>query len=121
MENDEGIFKCVEREVFEETNLRVKPKKIAYLEELIDEETYICKIWVICSIIGGELCLCNLEAKENFLKNAQFFSIVELKKIKVYPEFIKTILLEDYKEGFPQIKYVGFHKDNIGELPPNNC
>ncbi|MCR4433284.1 MAG: NUDIX hydrolase [Caldiserica bacterium] len=121
LENDEGIFKCVEREVFEETNLIVKPNKIAYLEELIDDDKYICKIWVICSIIGGTLGLCNLEAEESFLQDAKFFSFGELKNIKVYPDFIKTTLWEDYKEGFPQIKYVGFRKDNMGKFPPNNC
>ncbi len=46
IEGDEGIFHAVEREVWEETNLRVAAKRIAYVEELIDEGNAICKFWV---------------------------------------------------------------------------
>jgi ADP-ribose pyrophosphatase YjhB (NUDIX family) len=120
LENDEGIFKCVEREVFEETNLKVKPHKIAYIEELIDEDTYICKIWVVCSIIGGTIDLRNLNPNESFVQDAKFFSFEELQNIKLYPDFLKTYLWEDFKEGFPLIKYVGFRKDILKSHSPSN-
>lgn len=122
VENDEGIFKCVEREVFEETNLIVKPRKIAYIGELIDDNTYICKIWVICAIIDGTIGLRNLDANESFLQDAKFLSFEEIQNKKVYPDLIKTTLWDDYKKGFPKIKYIGFRKDNIGSnTSPNSA
>ncbi len=110
LKKDEGIFKGVEREVFEETNLKVKPDKIVYIEELIDENTYVCKIWVLCPIMGGTIDLCNLDADENHVQGVKFFSREEIQNLKVYPELIKTTLWEDYREGFPIIKYIGFHR-----------
>jgi ADP-ribose pyrophosphatase YjhB (NUDIX family) len=46
VEGNEGILKTAEREVFEETNLKVTAERIAYIEDFIDQGRYVCKFWV---------------------------------------------------------------------------
>ena len=53
IKGDEGIFKAAEREVWEETNLKVNAQKIAYVEDFIDNDKYVCKFWVYCRLEGG--------------------------------------------------------------------
>ncbi len=108
IEGDEGIFRAVEREVLEETNLKVKAEKIAYIEELMDEGKYICKFWVYCNFIQGELSTDHKGADEGFLQDAKFFSEEALCGMNAFPELVRNDLWKDLADGFPQIKYLGY-------------
>src|SRR5512140_2416032 len=65
IEGEEGIFKAAEREVWEETNLKVRAEKIAYVEDFIDEGNYVCKFWVVCDLVSGNLSLENKVISED--------------------------------------------------------
>ena len=110
VEGSEGIFKAAEREVFEETNLIVKSKRIAYIEDFIDEGIYICKFWVYCEFISGNLNLENKEIDEDFLIDTKFFSKEEIKKFNVFPSILKEDFWDDLETDFKNIKYLGFGK-----------
>ena len=108
IDGDEGILKAAEREVFEETNLQVKAKRIAYIEEFIDMGKYVCKFWVYCETEGGQLSIANKEENEDYLKDARFFSQAEIQHIKVFPSILKDQFWQDAQDNFPNVKYLGY-------------
>ncbi len=111
IEENEGIFRAVERELLEETNLQVKAEKIAYIEELIDEGKYVCKFWVYCSLIQGKLSTEHKVADEGFLIDARFFSAKELGGMVAFPEIVRDDLWKDLADGFSKIKYLGYKRN----------
>ena len=108
IDNDEGIFMAAKREVFEETNMKVKAKRIAYIEEFIDEGKYVCKFWVYCEMQSGKLSIENKDVGEDYLKDVRFFSQAEIKHIKVFPTILKDQFWQDAKGNFPHIRYLGY-------------
>ncbi len=107
VEGDEGFLRAAEREVFEETNLVVRAEKIAYVENLIDGDRYVCKFWVVCTLVSGELSLIYRDADESFLVDAGFFSKEQVSAMQVYPAILKERFWQDLEAGFPQIHYLG--------------
>ena len=107
VEGTEGFLKAAEREVLEETNLVVHAKKIAYIEDFIDEGRYVCKFWIYCELIGGELSITNRDADEVFLADVSFFSKDEIQTVDVFPPILKGAFWKDLADGFPQIRYLG--------------
>ncbi len=108
IKGNEGILRAVEREVFEETNLTVNAEKIAYIEELMDGDTYVCKFWVYCSLVQGELSTEHKDADEGFLQDAKFFSEEELRQMNAFPVIVKNELWQDMAQGFSKITYLGY-------------
>jgi ADP-ribose pyrophosphatase YjhB (NUDIX family) len=108
IESDEGIYKAAEREVLEETGLAVTAERIAYIEELIDEGNYVCKLWVYCNPGHGNLRTDYKDADETFLREAYFFSKDEIQNTNVFPPILKDSFWEDLSDGFSSIKYIGY-------------
>ncbi|MFN2216840.1 MAG: NUDIX domain-containing protein [Anaerolineales bacterium] len=108
IEGDEGIFKAAEREVWEETNLKVRAEKIAYVEDFIDNGKYVCKFWVYCTLLEGDPDIRNKGINENYLKDAGFFCREDIKEMEVFPAVLKNDFWIDLESGFPGIKYLGF-------------
>ncbi len=52
---DESTDRAVVREVFEETGIEVKPRKILFVEDLLSRQWRITKIWFLCDVLGGTL------------------------------------------------------------------
>jgi 8-oxo-dGTP diphosphatase len=112
VEGDEGIFTAVEREIWEETSLKVKAQRIAYIEELTDEGRYICKFWICCDRENGNLSIKHKAADEDFLTGARYFSKEELKGVNAYPSILKNDFWDDMQAGFETIKYLGYHHED---------
>jgi len=110
IEGDEGIFKAAEREVWEETNLLVSAAKIAYVEDFIDNDKYVCKFWVYCNFDGGKLAIKNKDINENYLKDAGFFSKEAVQLMDVFPAILKGAFWQHLAAGFPAITYLGFSR-----------
>lgn len=106
-EGNEGIFQCVKREIYEETNLKVIPEKIVYFEEILDEETYTCKFWLVCTLLSQEISLKNKENEETFLVDIDFFTKEQISSMNVYPKILKGIFWNDLNTGFKNIRYLG--------------
>ncbi len=45
------------------------------------------------------------------IKELKYFSKAELKNINVFPKILKEKIWEEYKKGFPQIKFIGIETD----------
>ena len=113
MKGEEGIFRCAEREVGEETGLKVRAEKIAYIEELIDEGHYVCKAWVVCRLVSGALSTAGRDVDEGYLQGAEFFSKAEVQNMVVYPTILKDTFWRDLEAGFPEIRYLGYSGQDI--------
>jgi 8-oxo-dGTP diphosphatase len=111
IEENEGIFRAVERELLEETNLKVKSERIAYIEEFMDEGKYVCKFWVYCSLVQGKLSTEHKCTDEGFLQDAKFFSEEELCGMNAFPEIVRNDLWKDLADGFSKIKYLGYKQN----------
>ncbi|MCJ7696365.1 MAG: NUDIX hydrolase [Anaerolineaceae bacterium] len=108
IEENEGIFRAAEREVLEETNLKVNAQKLVYIEEFMDEGKYVCKFWVLCNLDQGTLSIEHKDANETYLDDARFFSEEDLKGVNVFPEILKKDFWQDLSHNFPVIKYLGY-------------
>lgn len=108
VEGNEGILKAAEREVLQETNLTVNAERIAYIEDFIDGDKYVCKFWVYCGLTSGNLTTDNKDLDEPFLVDARFFSQEEVQDLNVFPPILKHEFWQDLEAGFQHIKYLGF-------------
>ncbi len=52
---EEGISETVVREVQEETGVTVRPVKPLIIEDLLGYEFKMCKIWLLCERVSGEV------------------------------------------------------------------
>jgi ADP-ribose pyrophosphatase YjhB (NUDIX family) len=103
IEADEGSFQATEREVREETNLTMKPERIAYVEGLIDDGRYVCKFWVVCHMINGCLGLEQKTAEEDCLQEVGFFSKEELQGMDAFPSTVKMFYGKVWTPDFPRL------------------
>lgn len=107
LEGSESILDCIRREVWEETNLEIKPGKILYIQEFVQPEYHFIKPFLLCEITGGKLSLKNNSADKNFLVEARFFGQKELAGRLVYPEILNEEFWQDLAAGFPEVRYLG--------------
>ena len=117
LEETESIFECGEREVKEETNLKVNLDKIIYIRQLIfhQQKANNIEIFMISLNHKGRMSIKGIVGKgedEHYIKQVKFFSKKELKNIKVFPPVIIEEMWEDYKKGFPAIKFLGVDDDS---------
>ena len=121
LKETESIFECGEREVKEETNLKVNLDKIVYIRQFIfhkQKENNI-DIYVTSSKHKGKKSIKGIVGKgedEHYIKQIKFFSKKELKNIKVFPSVIMEEMWEDYKNSFPVIKFLGVEDDSEHEI-----
>jgi 8-oxo-dGTP pyrophosphatase MutT (NUDIX family) len=117
-EKDSSIFNCAKREVFEETNLKVEVSKIIYLREYLDkrdssentEGTLNIEIFVLADHYDGKINVDNIKGNdpdELYIKQVEWLPKEEIQDIIVYPEILKDDFWNDYKQGFPNTKYLG--------------
>ena len=111
-DSDESIFNCADREVYEETGLRVNSDRIVYLREFQDDENESINIEIFClvNMYSGDLTIENIHgngADEHYIKDVRWFSKEALRDITVYPEILKDSFWTDYADGFNKTKYLG--------------
>ncbi len=107
VEGGETLLAAAEREVWEETNLRVRAGKIAYVQELLDarrsRRTLEC--FVACDDLGGVL----LGEREGppYTQQARFFARAELEAERVLPDVFAEAFWDDLAAGLPEARYLG--------------
>lgn len=117
-EKDLSIFECAKRETFEETNLIVNISKIIYLREFLDKRDSLEKaeselnieVFLLADSYNGEVNMDNVKGSgpdELYIKEVKWFSKEDIQEIIVYPEILKDDFWNDYKQGFPKVKYLG--------------
>ncbi|MDB5096497.1 MAG: hydrolase [Cyanobacteria bacterium RYN_339] len=101
----EGIAECARREIREETGLEIQVERFLYLSEAIapDRSRHILNITVLGRLAGGELTT----PDEEVLDAVQWFPIVELPTLTLYPA-IQPHLLASHAAGFVhEMRYLG--------------
>ncbi|MBB6099374.1 ADP-ribose pyrophosphatase YjhB (NUDIX family) [Deinobacterium chartae] len=111
LEGAESVFEGAEREVLEETGLRVRAVRLLYVQEILEPGLRIFKSFVLCSETGGELSSGGRVGDErNFLVDARFLGPHELVKLELYPEVFRREFWDDLRAGFPETRYLGLHR-----------
>ncbi len=110
IESGENIFQATEREVMEETNVKVKAEKIAYIREVLCGGQGGIEFYVLCTVISGKLSLGydpELGKGGQILKGVRKVEWKEIRNNKWFPEELHDRLENDLKEGFENTIYLG--------------
>lgn len=119
----ESIFEAAQREVFEETGLSIILDKIAYVRQFIyyDQQENNLIIYLAAKESKGHETIQNIKGKgmdEHYIQKLKYFDLNEIKTETVFPSILKDEMWEDYKKGFPCIKFIGVETDEKKE--PDN-
>lgn len=110
LEGEESLFETAQREVHEETGLIVRAERLLSLQEIVEPGLRICKSFVLCSEVGGELSLDHRVSDERErLVGAQFLPEEALAGLDVRPEVFRETFWRDWRAGFPAFRYLGLH------------
>lgn len=110
LEKNESIFKAVEREVSEETNIKVKPEKLIYFREFVETKSYGAEFYILCSLVNGEDKIslgADPEKNEPVLVGTEWVTIEKLSELVWYPEELHGHFLNDYKNNFKDFRNLG--------------
>jgi 8-oxo-dGTP diphosphatase len=107
VEGTEDLRDAARREAREECGLDVEPGAIAYVEELFDADTRLCKIWFVAKLLGGSLTTAAREATQEHIVEAAFVSRAELKSRTVFPPVLYDEYWRDKAQGFSTPRYLG--------------
>lgn len=111
IETKEDMFSAAEREVQEETRLKIKSQKLLYLKEIIDPYRHGYEFYVLGKIRGGRLKLGHDPEKsgsKQILKKVYFAPLESLEKINFFPQELRTQLRKDWEKKFKNINtYLG--------------
>ncbi|MGC9049210.1 MAG: NUDIX domain-containing protein [Patescibacteria group bacterium] len=103
---NEDIFTAAEREVAEESCLKIKVLRLLYLKELFSPNLHSFEFYVLGKVMGGKLDLGydpELAKKRQVLKQIVFVSIKALKKLRFYPQELRIKLEKDSRRKFKNI------------------
>jgi 8-oxo-dGTP diphosphatase len=78
------------REVMEEAGIRVRVGRLAYVEEFFSLERRECKLWFWCEYLSGEPCASAPEARREFICDAGFYSLDEIRFETVFPPVLRN-------------------------------
>lgn len=109
VEGEETLWDGAVRECFEETGLRVRPLRFAYIEDLFDEGRRVCKHWIQCELLDGNPAPHHLNAfPDEGLVDVRFCAQAEVASLNVYPRLMRDLFWSDLAAGFPTLRYIGF-------------
>lgn len=89
----ENIIECAEREVYEETGLRVKVSRLLYVQEFHEAEDLISfeTVWLASPVEGTKLDELHIDHDvDGKVEIAKWFSKDETKDIKVFPKRLQN-------------------------------
>ena len=89
LEEGENAVDAVVREVREETGVTVRPRKVVAVEDLESARRKMCKMWMLCEFISGDVQR-TAGAVEEGIVEAGWFARHEVADETVYPPFLKS-------------------------------
>lgn len=112
VEKGESLFKAIEREVLEETQLVVKAQRIIYIREVECKNLFGLEFYILCEYVSGILKLGHdpeLVDKKQILTDIKELPILKLNDQKWKPEELHNILAYDLEniQSIKDIKYLG--------------
>ena len=84
LEDEENVVQAVVRETIEETNVKVQPKRVVIIEDLICYHYKMIKVWMFCDLIGGNVSNTD-EAKKEGIIETDWFTKDQLTHEIVFP------------------------------------
>src|SRR3989344_2877065 len=105
-EAGETMEEAAVREMFEETGLIVKVKKLVYVNDWIkDKKTNlrVLNIFFLVEKIGGEII--QVEKDGGKVKEIKWISLKDLAKMDFRPKYLAERLAADYKKNFSETPY----------------
>lgn len=107
----ETLFQGAVREVKEETGLDVVADRIVYTREILAGKDHGVEFYVVCRVQGGELALGSDSEHEDgnlILKDVHEVPIEDFVSMdNWYPTELHPILEKDFKDGFPEVRFLG--------------
>ncbi|HEX2863888.1 MAG TPA: NUDIX domain-containing protein [Deinococcales bacterium] len=109
LEPPESLLACAEREVFEETGLRVTAERLVYVEQVAGPDGFGIKFWAACRGGEGPVTLEHRVAGEReVLVEARFVPRHRLAGLGlVLPPVARDELWADAATGFPVLRDLG--------------
>ena len=108
LEPGETLSACAERELLEETGLKVKAGRIIYLGELILPEEHLLDVFIWAEKTGGTLA----KGEDRGLKALRFVPLKDLRRMSFLPREVTNRFEKDWKAGFPEgIVHLGRYKE----------
>lgn len=99
IEGEEQLSEAVQREAFEETQISVKAKNLAYIDELIDDTGRMVKFWYLCDYVSGEIDIRSNPDQDEAIVDAGWFAQNDLPNGHVFPEILRGSFWDDLKAG----------------------
>jgi len=72
LESHENVFQAAVRETLEETGVVVLPRKVLFIEDLLCKRFKMCKIWVLCDALDGQVRQTEGARREGILEAGWF-------------------------------------------------
>jgi ADP-ribose pyrophosphatase YjhB (NUDIX family) len=110
VQGTESLAEAAEREVREETGLKVVAERLVYVEEFYQPDIRHCKFWFLAKFVGGTL---NAEAPEAVIEHiveAGWHTQAQVKSLQVFPEVLQARYWQDLSSGFPGLHHLGLRK-----------
>jgi 8-oxo-dGTP diphosphatase len=80
----ESVADAAVGETFEETGVRVAPGPVLLIEDILATHFKMCKVWLACDVVAGDVSLTEGARLEKILE-ARWFRRAELDSETVYP------------------------------------
>ena len=84
LEDEENIVQAIVRETMEETNVKVQPKRVVIIEDLLCSRFKMSKVWMICDVVEGTVRKTAGAEKEG-ITDAAWFTKAQLTGEVVFP------------------------------------
>lgn len=110
VQGTESLAEAAEREVREETGLKVVAERLIYVEEFYQPETRHCKFWFVAKLAGGTLSVEAPEAVVEYIVEAGWHTQEQVNSMQVFPEVLKTRYWQDLSSGLPGIHHLGLRE-----------
>ena len=94
LEKEENAVQAIVRETLEETSITVRPYKVLWIEDLQCSKFKLCKIWMLCDVVSGQVRPTEGAKKEGIIE-AAWFKRSQLENEVVYPP---PVMEHDWKE-----------------------
>jgi 8-oxo-dGTP diphosphatase len=83
----ESVADAAVRETFEETGVRVAPGPVLLIEDILATRFKMCKVWLGCDVVAGEVSATDGAQREGILE-ARWFRRTELDSETMYPGIV---------------------------------
>ncbi len=108
LEPGETLEACAQREIREETRIKIKVGQILYLGELILPDEHILEIIFLAGKTRGRLH----RGPDECIKALRFVQLKELSRMNFLPREVGRRIEKDWKAGFPEgIVHLGRYRD----------